>query len=120
MLNIEEIYGLYDIPVCLYKYNSDYFSEPDDGASNIDCIGLIAEDVEKINSKLVVYNNENQVEVWNQFQMIPSLLALIQNNHKDIKSLKSENQSLKNEVLMLQGQLSLITQRLQKLEEKLC
>lgn len=120
LLNIEEIYGLYDIPVCLYKYNSDYFSEPDDGASNIDCIGLIAEDVEKINSKLVVYNNENQVEVWNQFQMIPSLLALIQNNHKDIKSLKSENQSLKNEVLMLQGQLSLITQRLQKLEEKLC
>ncbi len=120
LLNIEEIYGLYDIPVCLYKYNSDYFSEPDDGASNIDCIGLIAEDVEKINSKLVVYNNENQVEVWNQFQMIPSLLALIQNNHKDIKSLKSENQSLKNEILMLQGQLSLITQRLQKLEEKLC
>lgn len=35
-------------------------------------------------------------------------------------SLISENQSLKNEILMLQGQLSLITQRLQKMEEKLC
>lgn len=35
-------------------------------------------------------------------------------------SLISENQSLKNEILMLQGQLSLINQRLQKLEEKAC
>lgn len=39
---------------------------------------------------------------------------------KQNSSLISENQSLKNEILMLQGQLSLITQRLQKMEEKLC
>lgn len=39
---------------------------------------------------------------------------------KQNSSLISENQSLKNEILMLQGQLSLINQRLQKLEEKAC
>lgn len=45
---------------------------------------------------------------------------MTQKAHHRIDSLESENQSLKNEILMLQGQLSLITQRLQKMEEKLC
>lgn len=45
---------------------------------------------------------------------------MTQKAHRRIDSLESENQSLKNEILMLQGQLSLITQRLQKMEEKLC
>lgn len=45
---------------------------------------------------------------------------MTQKAHHRIDSLESENQSLKNEILMLQGQLSLIIQRLQKMEEKLC
>lgn len=45
---------------------------------------------------------------------------MTQKAHHRIDSLESENQSLKNEILMLQGQLSLFTQRLQKMEEKLC
>ena len=45
---------------------------------------------------------------------------MTQKAHHRIDSLESENKSLKNEILMLQGQLSLITQRLQKMEEKLC
>ena len=47
-------------------------------------------------------------------------IAMIQDNYHRIESLISENQSLKNEILMLQGQLSLINQRLQKLEENAC
>ena len=45
---------------------------------------------------------------------------MTQKAHHRIDSLESENQSLKNEILILQGQLSLIIQRLQKMEEKLC
>lgn len=45
---------------------------------------------------------------------------MTQKAHHRIDSLEFENQSLKNEILMLQGQLSLIIQRLQKMEEKLC
>lgn len=45
---------------------------------------------------------------------------MTQKAHHRIDSLESKNQSLKNEILMLQGQLSLIIQRLQKMEEKLC
>ena len=45
---------------------------------------------------------------------------MTQKAHHRIDSLESEIQSLKNEILILQGQLSLITQRPQKMEEKLC
>lgn len=45
---------------------------------------------------------------------------MTQKAHHRIDSLERENQSLKDEILMLQGELSLINQRLLKLEEKVC
>lgn len=56
----------------------------------------------------------------NYLEFISLNTHMTQKAHHRIDSLESENQSLKNEILMLQGQLSLITQRLQKMEEKLC
>ena len=56
----------------------------------------------------------------NYLEFISLNTHMTQKAHRRIDSLESENQSLKNEILMLQGQLSLITQRLQKMEEKLC
>lgn len=56
----------------------------------------------------------------NYLEFISLNTHMTQKAHYRIDSLESENQSLKNEILMLQGQLSLITQRLQKMEEKLC
>lgn len=56
----------------------------------------------------------------NYLEFIALNTHMTQKAHHRIDSLESENQSLKNEILMLQGQLSLITQRLQKMEEKLC
>ena len=56
----------------------------------------------------------------NYLEFISLNTHMTQKAHHRIDSLESENQSLKNEILILQGQLSLITQRLQKMEEKLC
>lgn len=56
----------------------------------------------------------------NYLEFISLNTHMTQKAHHRIDSLESENQSLKNEILMLQGQLSLITQRLQKMEDKLC
>lgn len=63
-----------------------------------------------------------QTELWSicYDEFIGLNIHMTQKAHHRIDSLESENQSLKNEILMLQGQLSLITQRLQKMEEKLC
>ena len=86
-LNID---ALYHLPVCTYKYKDGYFSEPDDEAIGKTFIGFIAEDVAEINPRLVSYNNDGQVEMWDILQMIPCLMALIKNNHKEIQSLKKE------------------------------
>lgn len=56
----------------------------------------------------------------NYLEFISLNTHMTQKAHHRIDSLESENQSLKNEILILQGQLSFITQRLQKMEEKLC
>lgn len=63
-----------------------------------------------------------QTELWSicYDEFIGLNIHMTQKAHHRIDSLESENQSLKNEILILQGQLSLITQRLQKMEEKLC
>ena len=100
--------------------------------------GLIAQDVEEsfiknhiedyasygILSKIKL-SKPNVVGLTEQYMLsyeefIPINIMMTQKAHHRIDSLESENQSLKNEILMLQGQLSLITQRLQKMEEKLC
>lgn len=99
--------------------------------------GLIAQDVEKTLHKYGITNEEagfllidyldkpNEAGKLSNYglrydEFISINMHMTQKAHHRIDSLESENQSLKNEILMLQGQLSLITQRLQKMEEKLC
>lgn len=78
-----------------------------------------------INHKILDSDDDNLLGLKERYYVEYSELhgieiAMIQDNYHRIESLISENQSLKNEILMLQGQLSLINQRLQKLEEKAC
>ena len=106
--------------------------------------GLIAQDVEDTLHKYNITNEEagflliDYLDKPNEAgklvnyglrygEFIPLNMHMTQKAHRRIDSLeeqntslKSENQSLINEILMLQGQLSLINQRLQKLEEKAC
>lgn len=106
--------------------------------------GLIAQDVEDTLHKYNITNEEagflliDYLDKPNEAgklvnyglrydEFIPLNMHMTQKAHRRIdsleeqnKSLISENQSLKNEILMLQGQLSLINQRLQKLEENAC
>ena len=92
--------------------------------------GFVAQEVEhSFKSNGVNLNNHSIISIpetsdgrysLGYSEFIPFNTYMTQKAHHRIDSLKSENQSLKNEILMLQGQLSLITQRLQKMEEKLC
>ena len=86
-------------------------SDPD---INKNFIGMIAEDIAEICPTLVVYNTQGQVEMWDEFQFPACLLALIQNNHKEISSLISENQKLKDTILSLQGEIAIIKQKLEE------
>ena len=114
-LNIDKINKLYDLDVVTYKYNIDHFNSINDPDINKTFIGMIAEDVAEICPTLAVYDSQGRVEMWDEFQFPACLLALIQNNHKDIDSLTQENQKLKNTILSLQGEIAIIKQKLEEL-----
>ena len=61
--------------------------------------GIIAEDVEEIYPAATIHDTEGRVESWDERRLIPSMLALIQEQDKKIKELEA---------------------RLEKLEEALC
>lgn len=114
-LNIDKINKLYDLDVVTYKYNINHFNSINDPDINKTFIGMIAEDVAEICPTLAVYDSQGRVEMWDEFQFPACLLALIQNNHKDIDSLTEENQKLKNIILSLQGEIAIIKQKLEEL-----
>lgn len=85
--------------------------------------GISSEDSSLVNC--TTYDKPNSKGLLKEYSLsydefISLNTHMTQKAHHRIDSLESENQSLKNEILILQGQLSLITQRLQKMEEKLC
>lgn len=80
-------HGLYNLTVVQYRYNAE-----NGGGNNSELqIGLIAEDVEKYFPKAARWNiDHTHVETWEQSDIIPAMLKLIQEQHKDIELLKSK------------------------------
>lgn len=103
---------LYNLPVRQFIYNLDYI-EPDDQRYGETVCGFIAEEVEKIYPVACEYNSDGMPENWDIRYIVPPMLSLIQEQHKEIEQLKSDN-------FVLKGELDIIKQRLSKLEEKLC
>ena len=100
---------LYDTKICQYKYNTDYLSNPCDCRYNRFVIGFIAEDLETVYPVAVDKDDNGVIMDWNYKYVIPPMLALIQEQHKDIESLKQEN-------LALQNRLSILEQKMEVLE----
>ena len=102
---------LYNLPVRQFIYNLDYI-EPDDQRYGETVCGFIAEEVEKIYPVACEYNANSTPENWDIRYIIPPMLALIQNQHKEIERLNQDNISLK-------GEVDILKQRLEKMEEML-
>ena len=100
---------LYDTKICQYKYNTDYLSNPCDCRYDRFVIGFIAEDLETVYPVAVDKDDSGMIMDWNYKYVIPPMLALIQEQHKDIELLKQEN-------LALQNRLSILEQKMEVLE----
>ena len=86
---------LLELPIVQYKYNDGYLSE-DDNRYDKFIPGFIAEDVEKYYPIAADYEDDGKVNDWNFRIIIPPMLALIQNNNKEIELLKQENKLLRD------------------------
>lgn len=84
---------LYDVDVVQFKYKKDYFTNTDDIRYRKNLIGLIAENVYdnyKIAADWHVDEESGKVlvDAWNEQYIVPAMLKLIQEQHKEIEKLK--------------------------------
>lgn len=89
--------NLYDIDVVTFKYNDDYLPETDQRYQQ-DIPGFIAEDVYEKYPIACNLDSEGRPEMWDINIMFPAALALIQEQHEDIESLKEEVNILKETI----------------------
>jgi hypothetical protein len=60
--------------------------------------GFIAEKVAEIYPAAVIHDEDGNIESWDERRIIPGMLALIQEQHDEIKELKKEIDDLKEVV----------------------
>lgn len=95
-----------------YKYNLDYL-DPEDSKYNKLVCGFIAEEVLEKYPVACEFNRYGMPENWDVRYIVPPMLALIQEQHKDIEHLKMK-------YTQLYGEMDILKQRIERLEEKLC
>lgn len=86
---------LYDIPVVQFIYNTDYLGNEKDCRYLKLLPGFIAEDINDIYPVAADISEEGRIVGWNEHYIIPPMLALIQEQHKEIEQLKKDIQELK-------------------------
>lgn len=84
---------LYDADVIQFIYNLDYLNDKDE-RYNVPVIGFIAEDLQKVYPIAVDTENGKAVD-WNYRYIIPPMLALIQEQKKEIDSIRKELADIK-------------------------
>lgn len=94
--DIDELKGLYDLPVKKFKYKDDYIAA-DDELYDKTLYGFIVEDLEDILPCAVQHetdeNGQAIPEMWNSNVIVPSLLKLIQDLNNRLKVLEKENKN---------------------------
>lgn len=86
---------LYKIPIIQFVYNTEYLGNKKDCRYLKTLPGFIAEDIYDIYPVAADISDEGSIEGWNEHYIIPPMLALIQDQHKEIELLKQEINQLK-------------------------
>ena len=103
---------LYDIDVVQFQYKPSFYNLPE-GTPMETVIGFIAEDIyDKYPVACEFDEDTGSINNWLERYMIPPMLALIQEQHKEIEQLKIGN-------ILLKGEVDILKQRLGKMEEML-
>ena len=96
---------LYSLPIREFKYKDGYLSE-NDPCINILVPGFIAEEVKDIYPIACEYNDNGDPENWNAKFIIPPMLKLIQDQHKEIELLKLKTENQQEEIEALKAEIN--------------
>ena len=87
---------LYDLNIVSYKYKDNYLPY-NDQRYNHNILGFIAEDVYKKYPEACNLNEDGTPEMWEINILFPAALKLIQEQHKELISLKKQMKSMKQQ-----------------------
>ncbi len=94
IVSMENIDWIFRLEPVNYSYKSDKY--------NLKQYGLIAEEVEKINSVLISYDNDGNVETVNYSKLIAPMLKAIQEQQDIIEKLEQKNDSYEERLAKLE------------------
>lgn len=93
--DIDELKGLYDLPVKKFRYKDDYIAA-DDELYDKSLYGFIVEDLENVLPCAVQHEKDTdgtlKPEMWNSNIIVPSLLKLIQDLNNRLKVLEKKGE----------------------------
>lgn len=89
---------LYDLKIKQFKYKKEYQPNEKDFRYDKTLVGFIAEDVSKIYPIATDYDDNGNIENWNERYIIPPMLKLIQEQHIEINQMKEEIEKLRKEI----------------------
>lgn len=85
---------LYNLPVRQFKWNEGHFDEAEHYDYDTINIGFIAEEMAEYYPYATVLSAKGEIESWEVRRILPPMLALIQEQHKDIEELKKKLEAL--------------------------
>ena len=85
---------LYGIEIKQFKYNDDVITDKTDCRYGKDLIGFMAEQVRECYPVAVDVNDKGECEGWSPQYIVPPMLALVQEQHKEIEELKKRVKKL--------------------------
>ena len=107
-----DLESLYQIKVVWAKYKNEYLDASDERYGK-EMPMFLAEDIDQHFPLAVDHNEKGRAENWNYRIMIPSMFAMLKNEHEKVKELQSELESIKTELAELK---ELINQHIVKKE----
>ncbi len=85
---------LYNLPVRQFKWNEGHFDEAEHYNYDTINIGFIAEEMAEHYPYATVLSAKGEIESWEVRRILPPMLALIQEQHKEIEELKKKVEAL--------------------------
>ncbi len=85
---------LYNLPVRQFKWNEGHFDEAEHYNYDTINIGFIAEEMAEHYPYATVLSAKGEIESWEARRILPPMLALIQEQHKEIEELKKKVEAL--------------------------
>ena len=114
-----ELLKILEIPVVSFKYNDGYITGESDYDYDKPVVGFIADDVASVCPECATYidiDGKAVPESWDERQMIPRMLYVIQKQQKQIHDMKISHDA---EMKKMEGKLSALEEEIKQMAKQI-